>query len=296
MSALWLAAAAVVLAMPLPGRVSVRLPGVRARAVTLLRSRTRLGGPVGASYRPAPFVRNARLWPHVAAASVGGLGVAAGRLSLGVAGAVLLWITLSGIRDRLLSARRRRDEESLHIALQLLEAELAIGARECDALRAAAQVTTSNRDTLLAAGSVAALGGDVGASLATTATRIAGGASTTSAKPGETDLLALASAWRVRAVCGAPLAGVVGKVRKDAELRAARSRDAAAALAGPRSSAGLLAALPGLGLALGTAMGARPVPFLVGSDRGSVVLLAGVCADAAGVVWIRYLIRRAERP
>jgi tight adherence protein B len=45
---------------------------------------------------------------------------------------------------------------------------------------------------------------------------------------------------------------------------------------------------------MGMAMGARPLAFLIGSNAGRVVCCAGVLLDAAGVLWLRGLLRRAE--
>ncbi len=85
--------------------------------------------------------------------------------------------------------------------------------------------------------------------------------------------------------------------RVAADLAAAdmQRRTVAVALAGPRSSALLLSGLPLLGIALGAAMGARPVPFLLGDPLGRVLCCVGVLLDAAGLLWMRRILRVAAR-
>jgi tight adherence protein B len=73
-------------------------------------------------------------------------------------------------------------------------------------------------------------------------------------------------------------------------------RTVGVALAGPRSSAALLTGLPLVGIGLGAAMGARPWEFLLGSPAGRIVCCVGVVLDTAGVLWMRRILRRAERP
>ncbi|HRA50267.1 hypothetical protein [Actinotalea sp.] len=82
---------------------------------------------------------------------------------------------------------------------------------------------------------------------------------------------------------------VVALVR-DAEAAAGR----AAALAGPRATARLLGWLPVLGIALGLAVGADPLPVLLDGGAGTALLVAGGVASLAGHRWTGLLLHRAR--
>jgi tight adherence protein B len=79
-------------------------------------------------------------------------------------------------------------------------------------------------------------------------------------------------------------------------LRAERDQraDLRAQLAGPRSTATVLALLPVFGLLLGGAMGARPLQVLFHSSVGLACLVVGVLLEAAGLAWVARLVRNAE--
>lgn len=94
---------------------------------------------------------------------------------------------------------------------------------------------------------------------------------------------------------GSPLADMLdacaaGLMRAD-ENEAARR----IALAGPVASARLLAALPLLGLALGTLSGANPLGQLLGGGPGTLVGLLGVALLVGGHLWTRRLVAAARR-
>lgn len=132
----------------------------------------------------------------------------------------------------------------------------------------------------------AATGGDVAARLRTGAAR---------GSPDEQRAAAaLAAAWRVAELTGAPTAGVLGRLadalRQDEDAEGSR----AAALAGPRATARMLGWLPAAGLGVGQLIGAEPVAVLVGTPLGRVCAVAGAVLAAAGVVWTRRLVRAAE--
>jgi tight adherence protein B len=75
------------------------------------------------------------------------------------------------------------------------------------------------------------------------------------------------------------------------EATAAMLDRQAAEVAGPRLSGYLLAALPVLGLLLGTGMGADPVAVLVSTGLGQVLLVVGVGLSCAGLRWIARIVR-----
>jgi tight adherence protein B len=106
---------------------------------------------------------------------------------------------------------------------------------------------------------------------------------------------ALVAIHHVATAAGASTADLLEAVI-EAVTDAQETDDArAAAVAGPRSSARLLQFLPALGLALGAAMGARPLAVLFGGGLGTVALAAGVGLVGLGRLWSGALIRAAGR-
>jgi tight adherence protein B len=189
---------------------------------------------------------------------------------------VLRWtVRSSGRRQRDAAARR-----TLCAAVRMITADLEAGGRPAEVLSAAAEVVASPADSaaFAAAAAAAAAGRDVSPELAV-APRLA----------------ALGRAWELATYAGAPLSRVLAQVAADFDAQDARARDLAVALSGPRATAVLLAGLPVLGVVLGTALGARPLAFLIETHAGHAVLLLGVALDAVGVIWVERLIRRVER-
>ncbi|GII81223.1 hypothetical protein Sru01_62050 [Sphaerisporangium rufum] len=103
----------------------------------------------------------------------------------------------------------------------------------------------------------------------------------------------LAACWHVGVSVGGGLAAMVEQVGLSLREQEEHRAEVRAQLAGPRSTARLLAVLPLLGLALGAALGLRPLSFLFGGPAGLGCLLAGVALDLAGLWWIGRLVARA---
>ena len=103
-----------------------------------------------------------------------------------------------------------------------------------------------------------------------------------------------AAAWEVCERTGAPLALVLARLarvlRDDGQARAARE----VAMAGPRATAKILAALPVLGVGLGMAMGANPVAVLLETAAGRACGVAGGTLAVLGWWWTAALTGRAE--
>ncbi|HSP37907.1 MAG TPA: type II secretion system F family protein [Frankiaceae bacterium] len=211
--------------------------------------------------------------------------------------AVVLLVCTTGVLVRtgraLLRAgrdRRRRTEDGRRAveALRALAAELTAGAPPLEALRVVGadlgddrrphRVADPVREALVLAGA---------ASDEPAAAAVLRDASVPA-------LSALGSAWQVSAASGAPLSDVLSRLASAATRAAADRRDVETVLAGPRTTARLLALLPALGLLLASSTGAHPVGFLLGSGGGRVCLLAGVTLDAAGLLWIERLARSDE--
>jgi tight adherence protein B len=87
----------------------------------------------------------------------------------------------------------------------------------------------------------------------------------------------------------------VAAVEDDLRARQAQKHDLRSALAAPRASAGLLAGLPLLGLAMGSGVGADPWHVLTRTGTGQALLVAGVALEIAGVAWSGRLVARATR-
>ncbi|MBZ2197335.1 type II secretion protein F [Ruania sp. N2-46] len=103
------------------------------------------------------------------------------------------------------------------------------------------------------------------------------------------------AACRIAHRVGTPLADVLERcasgIVESAEAASARRT----ALAGPRSTARLLAWLPLAGVLLGTGLGADPLGVLLGGGIGGWCLVLGVGLVVAGRRWVATLVRRAER-
>lgn len=267
----WLALAAAVLLVPLGDPVSERL--------RLLRLRGRLASPGSHSRRAR------RTGLRLGAASAPALGgvtllvvtVRAGPL-LGAAAGLVMGTAVHLAAEAVLRRAAERSAAGLVAAVRVVVAEVAAGASPEGALRAAAEIDPSRAAAFRDAADAACDGGDAGAVLAA-----------------DSSLGAFGHAWTVAAATGAPVAAVLERVAAD--LSAQREHDAAvaAALAGPRSSAAVLAALPVLGVLLGIAMDADPLGLLLGSPAGQLLCLVGVGFDVLGLLWTRRLANAALR-
>ncbi|MER6525707.1 type II secretion system F family protein [Streptomyces sp. NPDC001508] len=189
-------------------------------------------------------------------------------------------------RMRLARAARRTRERRTDAVIALcgaLAGEVRAGRQPGEALLCAARDSGGLGDTQAAVLAAARFGGDVPGALAAAARQ-----------PGAEGLLGLAACWRVAVDQGAGLAA--GLDRLDAALRAERDQraDLRAQLAGARATAVMLAALPVLGLLLGTAMGAGPLRVLLHTGAGLGCLVVGGLFEAAGLWWAARIVRGAE--
>lgn len=107
---------------------------------------------------------------------------------------------------------------------------------------------------------------------------------------------ALAAAFQVCEDTGASLAAVLTRLAAMAADERRRRDEIEAALAGPRSSAVLLTALPALGVLAGAGVGTSPLPFLLGTSAGHLCFLLGVGLDVLGAAWVAGLAASAARP
>lgn len=95
----------------------------------------------------------------------------------------------------------------------------------------------------------------------------------------------VAACWEVAQGSGAGLASSLTTLADSARETERIRGELRAGLAEPRATAVVLAALPGLGLLLGSGLGADPWGWLLGSTPGRVVLAAGLLLETLGAWW-----------
>ncbi|WP_433513424.1 type II secretion system F family protein [Nonomuraea sp. CA-143628] len=167
---------------------------------------------------------------------------------------------------------------------QALSAELSAGRTPGEALtRAITAVDFPDPEALRPVMAAARDGGDVSTALLSAAPQ-----------QGGEGLRRLAACWNVSVTVGAGLAALVERVGSTLRSAQAHRRDVTAQLAGPRTTARMLATLPVLGLLMGSALGMRPLAFLFGSLPGLACLTAGIALDACGLWWTHQMATRAE--
>ncbi|MFC4529763.1 type II secretion system F family protein [Sphaerisporangium dianthi] len=192
---------------------------------------------------------------------------------------------LSRVVRRQSRARRAAAWRRASIELcRALVAELASGRTPGDALaRAVSCVDLPDPAVLRPVVAIARDGGDVASALERAAP-----------EHGGEGLRRLAACWRVSLASGASLTALVERVGRSLREAEAHRSEVAAQLAGPRSTARLLAGLPLLGVLLAAGLGLRPLHFLLGGPAGVVCLGAGVLLDVAGVWWMNRLVSHAQ--
>ncbi|WP_130866286.1 type II secretion system F family protein [Acidipropionibacterium timonense] len=117
----------------------------------------------------------------------------------------------------------------------------------------------------------------------------------TSRQPGHEAMAALAHAWRLSDMTGAPMASSARAVAEGTARRARLAATLEAELAGPRASGRLMGLLPFAGMGLAQSIGAGPAHFLTGSWPGRLCLLAAVVMACVGVLWSEHLADRVQR-
>lgn len=167
---------------------------------------------------------------------------------------------------------------------QALSAELAAGRTPGEALtRATTAVDFPDPEALRPAIAAARDGGDVSTAL-------------TAAAPtqGGEGLRRLAACWDVSVTVGAGMSALVERVGSTLRAAEAHRQDVAAQLAGPRTTARMLAALPALGLLMAGALNMHPLDFLFGGIPGLLCLLAGTALDICGLWWTNQMATQAQ--
>jgi tight adherence protein B len=189
--------------------------------------------------------------------------------------------------------RRRRHAERARLACRhgaveltfALAGELRAGRTPTEALRACCDTSPALRGVVLAA-------------LTATERGMSGAHALQSAltDPSAARLLPVAQAWGVAESAGGQVALVLERIgaAMDAEDEIGRELDAA--MAGPKATVVVLAALPGLGIVLGETVGAHPVGLLVHRPIGWALVGGAVLLDLLGVLVMRRITRWVTRP
>ncbi|HEU4363568.1 MAG TPA: type II secretion system F family protein [Mycobacterium sp.] len=244
-------------------------------SLTPVSARRRLGPRV-----PPTRTTGQRLPARIAAGSAAGClaAILAAALPVPAILAVTALGATLGLRHRRRLRRRRGvgEARSLQTALDVLVGELRVGAHPVRAFEVAA-AETGHRAVAAGLRAVAArarLGADVAAGL-----RIVAGSS---ALPAQWERLAVY--WQLSGEHGLAISPLMQAAQRDIAERQRFSARVSSGMAGARTSAAILAALPVLGVLLGQLIGAKPLSFLFG-DRGGVPLLPGVILVCAGLLW-----------
>lgn len=198
--------------------------------------------------------------------AVAGPGATGWVLMAGVSAATVGWLVRRTARGRTVEAGQREVARAA-AGLSLLLASGWIPSR-------AIQEVAGDFPCLGGAAAAARLGGDVVSALREDSTA-----------PGRDGLATVAAAWRVSEQCGAPIAGVMAEVAETLRQEQRVSDVVTTELAAARAGGRIMASLPIVAVGLGSAVGADPVAFLVGSGVGQWFLAAGVVLTAAGLVW-----------
>lgn len=173
-------------------------------------------------------------------------------------------------------------------ALRSLVAELRAGAHPAAAAESAAvDAEPAAAQAMRSIAAAARLDGDIDRALRT---HHATTPATTRA------LTQLAQAWTLVRRHGLALADVLDAVHHDLDTRIRFARQVLARMAGPRTSATILALLPLVGLALGQAMGAHPLHLLTATPSGQLLLLLGTTLICAGLTWTARLTTQVVLP
>jgi tight adherence protein B len=139
------------------------------------------------------------------------------------------------------------------------------------------------RALLAPVAAVIAMGGDPVPGLASAATQ-----------PGCSALGLLAGSWGVAEAQGTASRGLLDRVADAARAESAQRLEVRSQLAGPLASARLLAAMPAVGLVMGTGLGASPASVLLGSPVGLALAGLGIGLVTAGLAWLSRLAAAAE--
>lgn len=245
-------------------------------------ARRRLGRSRGAGHRPRWWPARLRFGAPVAGLAAAGAAALVAGPTVGVAAALM--VLTAGHRRRCSGRARRRDRElrELLAGLEVVVAELRVGAHPAAACTGAAEDSKGSvAEVFRSAAATAMLGGSASSGL--------------TVEP-DTQLLRLelervAATWRIAEEHGIALAELLDASRSDLLGRIRFRSRVDSGMAGARATATVLAALPVLGLGLGQMTGAAPVAVLLSGGLGGVLLVTGTGLGCAGLLWTDRITR-----
>jgi tight adherence protein B len=91
--------------------------------------------------------------------------------------------------------------------------------------------------------------------------------------------------WQLAQAHGLGIATLMRAAQRDIVERSEFATRVAAAMAGARTTAAVLAGLPVLGILFGELLGAHPLRFLLSGGAGGWLLVTGVIFSCCGLVW-----------
>ncbi|MEN0138076.1 MAG: type II secretion system F family protein [Rhodococcus sp. (in: high G+C Gram-positive bacteria)] len=196
----------------------------------------------------------------------------------GICAMLTVVIVCATARFRLIRRRSAKAKDAdLRVVLAGLEvvtAELRVGAHPAAACRTAADESTGSVSAAFRAASARSrLGGSAADGFRITDSRVG------------TELGRIADIWAVADAHGLALAELLEAARTDLVGRSRFRQRTEASLAGARATATVLAGLPLLGVGLGQMMGASPLTVLFGGGVGGILLLLGAGLVCAGLLW-----------
>ncbi|MFZ2177421.1 MAG: type II secretion system F family protein [Rhodococcus sp. (in: high G+C Gram-positive bacteria)] len=172
------------------------------------------------------------------------------------------------------------DLRAMLSSLEVVTAELRVGAHPAAACETAAEECVGEMSTAFRAASARArLGGSAADGFRSVESRI------------DIELERLADIWSVAETHGLALAELLDAARSDLLGRNRFRQRTEAGLAGARATATVLAGLPLLGVGLGQMMGAAPLTVLFGGGLGGFLLVLGAGLVCAGLLWTDRIVR-----
>lgn len=182
-------------------------------------------------------------------------------------------------RRRRLERRYRAEAATLCAALA---AELRAGLMPAAALAAAAAELPLSRSRLELAARAVSRGATIGDELTVAA------ADLSCAR-----LSVVAAVFVATEVTGSAVADVLERVGRGLTGDDEAAADLDALAAGPRATAFVLAVLPAVAVAFASVLGLSPLPILMHTALGAALTVAAALLEAAGLLWVRRITRRA---
>lgn len=194
------------------------------------------------------------------------------------------------LRSEMRRRHRHRDLTDMLAASRTLGREIRAGAAPIAAIRTCVKEQQGRSGRMLADLAVE-IAGDRGGSPDSIATRAAGAGRTGPVDPVAEITGRLARGWLLSARHGVPMAVLIDTVSDDLDDRLSAVSQRDAQVSGPRVSGYVLAAMPVLGVLLGTGMGADPLHVLFATGAGRWMLLTGTILTCAGLAWTARIVR-----